>query len=106
MLCRFKKYAEKLKTEPHELWDALVQDAEVESPNWIYAEDRRRLGKLSVNLLYPFRWSFIERAGTGYLPVDDFSDTAGMNTRQVSRTLEASVQNVPIEADSNTILSF
>jgi hypothetical protein len=31
---KFKDHAKKLQVEPSELWDALVQDAEVESPNW------------------------------------------------------------------------
>ncbi|KAF8153388.1 glycosyl hydrolase family 92-domain-containing protein [Crassisporium funariophilum] len=67
---RFTKQAAALHVSPTDLYNALLADAEIQSPNW-------NLQGRQANL-----WKQL-----GYIPQDMF-DAGGANTKQVSRTLE------------------
>ncbi|TDL23291.1 glycoside hydrolase family 92 protein [Rickenella mellea] len=75
---KFRSYVEKLGIDPEELYTALLQDAEVESPNWDFAGRQAEIWKAK-----------------GYLPVG-LPTQGGKDTRQVSRTLEYSFDDFSI----------
>uniref|UniRef100_A0A8H7XU12 Glycoside hydrolase family 92 protein n=1 Tax=Psilocybe cubensis TaxID=181762 RepID=A0A8H7XU12_PSICU len=67
---KFSKQAEALNVSPTDLYNALLADAEIQSPNWNLQGRQADLWKQ-----------------LGYIPQDQF-DAGGANTKQVSRTLE------------------
>ncbi|KAF8965760.1 glycoside hydrolase family 92 protein [Flammula alnicola] len=67
---KFQQQAKALNVSPTDLYNALLADAEIQSPNWNLQGRQADLWKQ-----------------LGYIPQDMF-DAGGANTKQVSRTLE------------------
>ncbi|KJA21326.1 glycoside hydrolase family 92 protein [Hypholoma sublateritium FD-334 SS-4] len=75
---KFQQQAQALNVSSTDLYNALLADAEIQSPNW-------NLQGRQANL-----WKQL-----GYIPQDMF-DAGGANTKQVSRTLEHSFNDFAI----------
>ncbi|PPR02812.1 hypothetical protein CVT26_009598 [Gymnopilus dilepis] len=82
---KFSKQAASLSVSPDDLYNALLADAEIQSPNW-------NLQGRQANL-----WKQL-----GYIPQDTF-DAGGANTKQVSRTLEHAFNDFAISQVAKTL---
>ena len=77
-----------------DLYTALLQDAEVESPNWDLAGRQANVWKeLGISRLHIRLLWLIHFCAPGYLPAGGGYPRGGMNTRQVSRTLEVRIDS-------------
>ncbi|KDR66497.1 hypothetical protein GALMADRAFT_147915 [Galerina marginata CBS 339.88] len=82
---KFNKQAAALNVSPTDLYNALLADAEIQSPNW-------NLQGRQANL-----WKQL-----GFIPQDMF-DAGGANTKQVSRTLEHAFNDFAISQVAKTL---
>ena len=69
------------------MYAALVKDAEEQPERWDLMGRQADVWKQFGTLLYPKETFHLFSKYIGYIPSDEFSK-GGLNTRQVSRTLE------------------
>ncbi|KAF9483277.1 glycoside hydrolase family 92 protein [Pholiota conissans] len=82
---KFHQQAQALNVSPTDLYNALLADAELQSPNW-------NLQGRQANI-----WKQL-----GYIPQDMF-DAGGANTKQVSRTLEHAFDDFAVSQVAKTL---